>query len=55
VVALQSFKELKSWNFSFEKNHPPWGLCSGIQLPKGCRISATSPLSEADDALRFDI
>jgi hypothetical protein len=30
VVALQSFKELKSGSFSFEKRHPPWGFCSGI-------------------------
>jgi len=25
VVTLQSFKELKSWSFSFKKRHPPWG------------------------------
>jgi hypothetical protein len=25
MVALQSFKELKSPDFSFEKYHPPWG------------------------------
>jgi hypothetical protein len=35
VVALQSFKELKSWSFSFEKHHPSWGFCSGISQPEG--------------------
>jgi hypothetical protein len=32
MAALQSFKELESRHFSFEKCHPPWGLCPGISL-----------------------
>jgi hypothetical protein len=30
MVALQSFKELKSGCFSFEKHHPPWGFRPGF-------------------------
>jgi hypothetical protein len=32
MAALQSFKELESRHFSFEKCHPPWGLRPGISL-----------------------
>lgn len=38
VAALQSFKELKSGNFSFEKFHPPWDSCPGILRPEDLEI-----------------
>lgn len=42
VVALQSFKELKSGSFSFEELHPPWDSCPGLLRPED-RIPPRTP------------
>jgi hypothetical protein len=45
VVALQSFKELESGYFSFEKCHPPWGFCPEILRPEDRVFPRTPELS----------